>query len=251
MLIWAELKVRIHSPPAASLLRTSRPATRRAAWRLSLTNSLYQGRGAGGWCAEEPCPQHTVRSCPADNPIVPTDLERCREVEPRRRQMLEIAEAGLDLEVGFVHVKGTQARHKSLGELVDAADRRSGPSRWRVARARVHRAHRRGGPRVRIPPSHPRTASPKEKKPALLWAPAASLGGNACARSGAPPARLRGEAHIATPWIRRCGDNPSSCGQILCQSTYRPPDCDLNSLVGRSCSDETSLSSRRGRRGRR
>jgi len=78
--------------------------------------------------------------------------------------MLEIAEAGLDLEVGFVHVKGTQARHKSLGELVDAADRRSGPSRWRVARARVHRAHRRGGPRVRIPPSHPRTASPKEKK---------------------------------------------------------------------------------------
>jgi hypothetical protein len=77
--------------------------------------------------------------------------------------VLEIAEAGLDLEVGFVHVKGTQARHKSLGELVDAADRRSGPSRWRVARARVHRAHRRGGPRVRIPPSHPRTASPKEK----------------------------------------------------------------------------------------
>jgi hypothetical protein len=102
-----------------------------------------------------------------------------------------------------------------------------------------------------IPPSHPRTASPKEKKPALLWAPAASLGGNACARSGAPPARLRGEAHIATPWIRRCGDNPSSCVQILCQSTYRPPDCDLNSPVGRSCSDETSLSSRRGRRGRR
>ena len=74
-------------------------------------------------------------------------------------------------------------------------------------------------------------ASPREEKRALLWAPAASLGGNACARSGAPPARLRGEAHIATPWIRRCGDNPSSCEQILCQSSYRPPDCDLNGLV--------------------
>ena len=42
--------------------------------------------------------------------------------------MLEIAEAGLEIEVGFVHVKGTQARHKPLGELVDATDRRSGLS---------------------------------------------------------------------------------------------------------------------------
>src|SRR5271163_2441506 len=49
--------------------------------------------------------------------------------------------------------------------------------------------------RIHLPPpaSLPRTASPREEKPALLWAPAASLGGNACARSGAPPARLRGE----------------------------------------------------------
>ena len=31
--------------------------------------------------------------------------------------MLEIAEAGLEIEVGFVHLKGTQARHKPLGEL--------------------------------------------------------------------------------------------------------------------------------------
>src|ERR1700738_4632939 len=65
------------------------------------------------------------------------------------RQMLEVAEA--DLERGFVH---PQAGRKSLAERIDANDRAFRASRWRrgsVARARVHRAHRRGGPRVRIP----------------------------------------------------------------------------------------------------
>jgi hypothetical protein len=41
------------------------------------------------------------------NPIVPTDLERCREAEPGRRQTLKVAEA--DLKLGFVHVKAPQA----------------------------------------------------------------------------------------------------------------------------------------------
>jgi hypothetical protein len=62
--------------------------------------------------------------------------------------MLEVAEA--DLEPGFVR---PQACRKSLAERVDANDRAFRASRWRrgsVARARVHRAHRRGGPRVRI-----------------------------------------------------------------------------------------------------
>jgi hypothetical protein len=57
-------------------------------------------------------------ACPADNPIVPTDLEPCRKGEQRRRQMLEVAEA--DLERGFVH---PQACRKSLAERVDANDR--------------------------------------------------------------------------------------------------------------------------------
>jgi len=62
--------------------------------------------------------------------------------------MLEVAEADLDLEAGFVHVKGAQLCRRSLAELVDANDRRSGVSRWRglaSRAARVHRARRRRG----------------------------------------------------------------------------------------------------------
>jgi hypothetical protein len=54
-------------------------------------------------------------------PIAPTDLELCREGERGRRQMLEVAQA--DLELRFVHVKAPQVCRKSLAELVDANDR--------------------------------------------------------------------------------------------------------------------------------
>jgi hypothetical protein len=57
---------------------------------------------------------------PAENPIVPTDLKRCRDGERGRRQVLEVAEA--DLELGFVHLKAPQACRKSLAELVDSND---------------------------------------------------------------------------------------------------------------------------------
>jgi hypothetical protein len=46
--------------------------------------------------------------------------------------MLGVAEADLQLEGGFVRVKGAPGMRKSLAELVDANDRRSGASRWRV-----------------------------------------------------------------------------------------------------------------------
>jgi hypothetical protein len=62
--------------------------------------------------------------------------------------MFGVAEADLPLEGGFVRVKGAPGMRKSLAELVDANDRRSGASRWRVVAsraARVHRAHRRRG----------------------------------------------------------------------------------------------------------
>jgi hypothetical protein len=66
--------------------------------------------------------------------------------------MLKVAEAVLKL--GFVHAKAPQACRKSLAELVDANDRAFRASRSRrgsrVARTRVHPAHRGGGPRVRI-----------------------------------------------------------------------------------------------------
>ena len=76
--------------------------------------------------------------------------DRSRTVPRRRtgrRQMLEVAEA--DLEHGFVH---PQACRKSLTERVDAHGRTFRASRWRRGsrRTRPHRAHRRGGPRVRI-----------------------------------------------------------------------------------------------------
>jgi hypothetical protein len=70
------------------------------------------------------------------------------KAEQGRRQMLGVAEADLQLEGGFVRVKGAPGMRKSLAELVDANDRRSGASRWRVVAsraARVHRAHRRRG----------------------------------------------------------------------------------------------------------
>ena len=62
--------------------------------------------------------------------------------------MLGVAEADLQLEGGFVSVKGAPGVRKSLAELVDTNDRRSEASRWRVVAsrtARVHRAHRRRG----------------------------------------------------------------------------------------------------------
>jgi hypothetical protein len=67
--------------------------------------------------------------CPADNPIVPTGLEPCREAEQGRRQLLEVAEA--DLELDLVDVKAPQACRKSLAARVDANDRAFRVSRWR------------------------------------------------------------------------------------------------------------------------
>jgi hypothetical protein len=49
------------------------------------------------------------------NPIVATDFKRCREGEPGRRQMLEVAQA--DFKLGFVHVKAPQGCRKSLAEF--------------------------------------------------------------------------------------------------------------------------------------
>ena len=64
--------------------------------------------------------------------------------------MLGVAEADLQLEGGFVRVKGAPGMRKSLAELVDANDRRSGASRWRVVASRAARVHELtadGGPR--------------------------------------------------------------------------------------------------------
>jgi hypothetical protein len=109
--------------------------------------------------------------------------------------MLEVAEA--DLELGFVHAKAPQACRKSLAERVDANDWAFRASRWRrgsLARARMHRAHRRGGPRVRIPfppaGSQLRTGLPPlpgtSRKNAVLY-------GGPRVRILLPPARSRCE----------------------------------------------------------
>ena len=60
---------------------------------------------------------------------------------------------GKGIKAGFrdqtkIGVKGAPGMRKSLAELVDANDRRSGASRWRVVASRagrVHRTHRRQG----------------------------------------------------------------------------------------------------------
>ena len=82
------------------------------------------------------------------NRIVLTDLERRREGGKGTPPDARVAEADPQLEGGFVRVKGAPGMRKSLAELVEANDRRSGASRWRVVAsrtARVHRAHRRRG----------------------------------------------------------------------------------------------------------
>ena len=66
----------------------------------------------------------------------------------------------------FVRVKGAPGMRKSIAELVDANDRRSGASRWRVVAsraARVHRAHRRRGTervRIHLPPAASQRRTP-------------------------------------------------------------------------------------------
>jgi uncharacterized membrane protein YtjA (UPF0391 family) len=96
------------------------------------------------------------------NRIVPTDLERCREGEQGRRQMLEVAEADLDLEAGFVHVKGAPG----MPQITRRACRRERSAFRGFTMARGSRRARPGctelavdgGPRVRIhlPPAESR-----------------------------------------------------------------------------------------------
>src|ERR1700722_3387826 len=80
--------------------------------------------------------------------------------------MLGVAEADLQLEGGFVRLNGAPGMRKPLAELVDANDRRSGASRWRVVAsraARVHRAHRRRGTervRIHLPPAASQRRTP-------------------------------------------------------------------------------------------
>jgi hypothetical protein len=57
-------------------------------------------------------------------PIVPTDLERCRESEQGRRQIFEVADADLGARgAGFVHLKACSTH---AAEHVDTNDRHSG-----------------------------------------------------------------------------------------------------------------------------
>ena len=89
-----------------------------------------------------------------------------REGEQGRRQMLEVADADLELKADFVHVKGApRGCRKTLAELVDANDGVLGlhDGAWVASRvARVHRVHRRGGPtvRIRLPPAARSRANP-------------------------------------------------------------------------------------------
>jgi hypothetical protein len=96
----------------------------------------------GNFCPDQGIPLSSaiLGICPADNPIAPTDLKRCREGEPRRRcskSPKPISSSG-----------APRACRKSRAEFVDANDRAFRASPWRRGRAshaRVHRAHRSRG----------------------------------------------------------------------------------------------------------
>ena len=74
-------------------------------------------------------------------PIVPTDLERCRESEQGRRQIFEVADVS-ELAAGFVHLKACSTH---AAEHVDTNDRHSG--RYTELTRR-----RRAGVRIPFPP---------------------------------------------------------------------------------------------------
>jgi hypothetical protein len=60
------------------------------------------------------------------NPIVPTDFQRCREGEKGAARYSKSQKPISSSTPAFVHVKGAPGMGKSLAELVDANDRRSG-----------------------------------------------------------------------------------------------------------------------------
>jgi hypothetical protein len=60
------------------------------------------------------------------------------EIEQGRRQMFEVDEADLELETGFVSCES----RPRLPHIADRSRRRAQRGVGRVARARVHRAHR-------------------------------------------------------------------------------------------------------------
>jgi hypothetical protein len=60
------------------------------------------------------------------NPIVPTDFQRCREGEKGTARYSKSRKPISSSTPAFVHVKAAPGMRKSLAELVDANDRRSG-----------------------------------------------------------------------------------------------------------------------------
>jgi hypothetical protein len=129
------------------------------------------------------------------NRIVPTDLERCREGEQGRRQMLEVAEADLDLEAGFVHVKGAPG----MPQITRRACRRERSAFRGFTMARGSRRARPGctelavdgGPRVRIhlPPAASQVRTCLSRECAFLGQEAAVFRG--CAGRGERRGRQR------------------------------------------------------------
>jgi hypothetical protein len=179
--------------------------------------------------------------CLADNPNVLTDLERCREAN---RDAARCPKSPKPISSSLCPCEGAQASRKSLAELVDANDRAFRDSRrQRAAWVSSHAPEctelpvegDRGFEILSPPPaSLPRIASrrePQGRKAGAFMGAGCQFGRKRVRPKWRTSSPSPGEAQIATPWIRRCGDNPSSCAQILCQSSHRPPDCDLAGLV--------------------
>jgi hypothetical protein len=90
--------------------------------------------------------------------IVAPDLEPCREGRTETPPEREKRRSKSPKPISSSPLSIPRRAAKSLAERVDANDRAFRASRWRrgpVARTRVHRAHRRGGPsvRIRLPPA--------------------------------------------------------------------------------------------------
>jgi hypothetical protein len=84
-------------------------------------------------------------SCPADNPIVPTDLEPCREGKQGAAKCSKSPKPISSTALSIPRRAANRSPSASTRTIGRSGLHDGGVGR--VARARVHRAHRRGGPR--------------------------------------------------------------------------------------------------------
>jgi hypothetical protein len=148
------------SQPASEWPAAARNLRSRNSWihYCSVLNSQRYTRSPVNNSAGRPSLRSPINADPTEpgfrgfigSPIVPTDLEACRDGEKDAARCSKPSEARSRAQGRLCPCeRRPRACRKSHGELIDANDRRSGlgltMASWVVSRARVPRAHGRRG----------------------------------------------------------------------------------------------------------